>query len=201
VSIDRALLQRRIVFAGVNLCAAFAVCMLVVLPLATYFGERKDEILETAGQLADVRAVTERASRLAKAGRSGPDPYLPAAEDRVASADLQAGLQALANGKGLQIQAVRGLPAVPKGRWRAIPVGLEVEGPVEALRDLVAAIEQQTPFLFITDISLRPLSDGDDGRMRASMTVEGALRGPAGSAPGPLLSEGRSGGVLAATER
>jgi hypothetical protein len=201
VSGERELLQRRIVFVGANVCAALAVCMLVVLPLATYFGERKDEILETAAQLADVRAVTERASRLAKAGRSGPDPYLPAAEERVASADLQASLQALANGKGLQIQAVRGLPARQKGRWRAIPVGLDVEGPVEALRDLVAAIEQQTPFLFITDISLRPLSDGDDSRMRASMAVEGILRGPAGPAPGPLLSEGRSGGVLAATER
>lgn len=201
MSFDPRLLQRRIVFAGAHVCAALVLFALVILPLAARLGDRNEEILENAAQLAEASALNERTMRLAKAGRGGPDPFLPAAEERVASADLQAGLQGLAQARGLQLQTVRGMPARPKGRWRAIPVDIEVEGSLEALRDLVAAIEQQTPFLFVTEITLRPTSVGEDSGMRASLTVEGVLRGPAGSVPGPLLSEGPRDGVFAAKER
>lgn len=195
------LIKRRLIFLGVNAVIALAVGFAILEPIASHFAERNDEIMDSAAQLAQIRRVTQEAAKLAKTSTSDADPYLPGAEERVASADLQANLQALAGAKGLSVQAIRGLPGRQAGQWRAVPVGLEVEGAAAAVRDLVAAIETQTPFLFITDLSLRALSDGDDSRMRASLTIEGALRGPAEPPAGPLLSENRQGGDVKATGR
>lgn len=195
------LLRRRLIFFGVNGAIALAICFAILAPIASHFADRNDEILDSAAQLAQIRRVGDEAAKLAKTAESGVDPYLPGAEERVASADLQANLQALAGAKGLAVQAVRGLPGRQAGQWRAVPVGLEVEGAAASVRDLVAAIETQTPFLFITDLSLRTLADGDDSRMRASLTVEGALRSSPASPAGPLLSENRPGGDAKATRQ
>lgn len=195
------LLRRRLIFFGLNGAVALAVCFTVFAPIVSHFGQRSDEILDSAAQLAQVRRVASETFRLAKSSTPEVDPYLPGAEERVASADLQANLQALAGDKGLTVQAVRGLPGRQAAQWRAVPVGLEVEGAAAAVRELVAAIETQTPFLFITDLSLRTLADGDDSRMRVSLTVEGALRTPKSAPAGPLLSENRPGGDAKATSR
>lgn len=195
------LLWRRLIFFGLNAAIVLAFCVAILEPIASHFAERNDDMMDSAAQLAQIRRVTDEAARLGKAATSDVDPYLPGAEERVASADLQASLQALAGAKGLAVQAVRGLPGRPAGQWRAVPVGLEVEGAAVAVRELVAAIETQTPFLFITDLSLRTLSDGDDSRMRVSLTVEGALRGTTAPPSGPLLSENRSGSDAKAASR
>jgi hypothetical protein len=195
------LLRRRLIFFGLNGAIALVVCFAILEPIASHFVERNDDIWDSAAQLAQIRRVADEAAKLAKTSTSGVDPYLPAAEERVASADLQANLQTLAGAKGLAVQAVRGLPGRQAAQWRAVPVGLEVEGAAAAVRELVAAIETQTPFLFITDLSLRTLADGDDGRMRVSLTVEGALRSPTVPPTGPLLSENRPDGDVKATNR
>jgi hypothetical protein len=195
------LLGRRLIFLGLNGAIALAVCFAVLEPVVSHFAERSDEILDNAAQLAQIRHVADEAAKLAKTSTADVDPYLPGTEERVASADLQANLQALAAAKGLAVQAVRGLPGRQAAQSRAVLVGLEVEGTAAAVRELVAAIETQTPFLFITDLSLRTLSDGDDGRMRVSLTVEGALRGPTAPPAGPLLSENQPGGDARATRR
>ena len=192
------LLKRRLIFFGLNAALALLFCVAILQPMVSHFAERNDEMMDNAAQLSQIRRVAD-AARLGKAAPS--DFYLPGSEERVASADLQANLQALAGAKGLAVQAVRGLPGRLVGHWRAVPVGLEVEGAAVAVRELVAAIETQTPFLFITNLSLRTFSDGDDSRMRVSLTVEGALRSPTAPPAGPLLSANRSGGDAKAASR
>lgn len=195
------LLRRRLIFFGLNGAVALAVCFAILDPIASHFAERNDDMLDSAAQLAQIRRVADDAAKLAKTSTPDVDPYLPGAEERVASADLQANLQALAGAKGMTVQAVRGLPGRQAAQWRAVPVGLEVEGPAAAVRELVAAIETQTPFLFITDLSLRTLTDGDDSRLRVNLTVEGALRSSTPPPAGPLLSENRPSGDVKATSR
>lgn len=195
------LLRRRLIFFGLNAAIALTVCFAILGPIASHFAERNDDMLDSAAQLAQIHRVADEAAKLAQTSTSGVDPYLPIAEERVASADLQANLQALAGAKGLAVQAVRGLPGRQAGQWRAVRVGLEVEGAAAAVRELVAAIETQIPFLFVTELSLRTLSDGDDSRMRVSLIVEGALRSQTAPPAGPLLSENRPGGDLKATDR
>lgn len=195
------LLKRRLLFAGLNGAIVLTVGFLILGPLVAHFGERNDDILDNAAQLAQIQRVADEAARLAKTTAQDIDPYLPGAEERLASADLQASLQALASARGLAIQTIRGLPGRQAAQWRAIPVRLEAEGASAAVRELISAIETQTPFLFITDFSLRSLGDGDDSRVRVSLTIEGALRNPGSPPPGPLLSENRSGEAARAASR
>ncbi|MBC9882122.1 hypothetical protein G8O24_32850 [Bradyrhizobium sp. INPA01-394B] len=195
------LLKRRLLFVGLNGAIVLTVCFLILGPVIAHFGERNDDILDNAAQLAQIERVADEATRLAKTTTQEVDPYLPATEERVASADLQAGLQALAGAKGLSIQTVRGLPGRQAAQWRAIPVRLEVEGSSTAVRELVSAVEMQTPFLFITDFSLRSLGDGDDSRLRVSLTIEGAMRNPESPPTGPLMSENRPGETATAAGR
>jgi hypothetical protein len=55
---------------------------------------------------------------------------------------------------------------------------------------VLLAIENQTPFLFVTAASLRSATDGDDGLIRAELKVQGAMRddGAAGGA-GEAISQ------------
>ena len=41
---------------------------------------------------------------------------------------------------------------------------------------MIVAIENQTPFLFVTAVSFRSVSDGEDGPIRAELKVQGAMR-------------------------
>ena len=49
-------------------------------------------------------------------------------------------------------------------------------GLLAAVRDMILAIENQTPFLFVTAASLRSVTEGKDGPIRAELKVQGAMR-------------------------
>ena len=95
-----ALLRRRLIFFGMNWCDRMAVFFAIMGPIASHFAERNDDILDSAAQLAQIRHVADEASKIAKSSTSDTDPYLPGAEERVASADLQANLQAAGRREG-----------------------------------------------------------------------------------------------------
>ena len=115
------------------------------------------------------------------AGRSG-DPFLPGSEERVASADLQASLKSMAANAGVNLLAIRGLQGGRSQPLHMVAVSVELEGPLKAIRDMILAIENQTPLLFVSTASFRSLADGEDGAIRAELRVQGAIRG--GSQPG-----------------
>ena len=57
-----------------------------------------------------------------------------------------------------------------------IAVGVELEGSLPAVRDMILAVESQTPFLFVTSASFRSVNDGEEGPIRAELKVLGAMR-------------------------
>ena len=57
-----------------------------------------------------------------------------------------------------------------------IAVNVELEGPLKAIRDMILAIENQTPLLFVSTASFRSVADGEDGPIRAELKVQGAIR-------------------------
>ena len=57
-----------------------------------------------------------------------------------------------------------------------VVVSAELEGSVPAIRDMILALENQTPFLFVTEASFRSVADGDGGPIRAELKVQGAMR-------------------------
>ena len=127
-------------------------------------------------QLAHFRKITRSAS--APAGKISPsgDPFLPGSEERIVSADLQASLKAISANAGVSLLGIRGIPGNRYQQLHMVAVSVDLEGSLAAVRDMVAAIEGQSPFLFVTAASFRSVNEGEGGPVRAELKVQGAMR-------------------------
>ena len=163
-------------FLAFNLLFVLFIVIFLVAPVLAHFASRGDEISETAAQLAHFRKLTRSAS--APAGKISPsgDPFLPGGEERIVSADLQASLKAISANAGVSLLGIRGLPGSRYQQLHMVAVSVDLEGSLAAVRDMVAAIEGQSPFLFVTAASFRSVNEGEGGPVRAELKVQGAMR-------------------------
>ena len=169
-------LARGTPFLAFNAAAILFVLIFLFTPIMAHFADRAEEISGHAAQLAHFQNAVRGARKpVASAGRSS-DPFLPGSEERVASADLQASLKSMAANAGVNLLAIRGLQGGRSQPLQMVAVSVELEGPLKAIRDMIFAIENQTPLLFVTTASFRSLADGEDGAIRAELRVQGAIR-------------------------
>lgn len=164
-------------FLAFNAAALFLIVVIFFAPVMGHFADRAEQISDHAAQLAHFQNVARAAGKsVGSAGRSG-DPFLAGREERVASADLQASVKSMAASAGVNLLAIRGLPGGRAHALQMVAVSVELEGPLKAVRDMVFAIENQTPLLFVSSASFRSLADGEDSAIRAELRVQGAIRG------------------------
>ncbi|RYB04093.1 type II secretion system protein GspM [Lichenibacterium ramalinae] len=187
MSLAAARLPHRAAFLGVNGFAALAIAVLVVLPVAHRFSDRRTAMAE---DLAETRRLVETRGRLRllSARLVGPgDPALPTGDDSLGSADLQAMLQDAARAGGASFLGVRGVPASRRPDLRLVAARLEVEGPPAAIAATLRAIEDHVPLLWVTAAVLRGTGGGPvpGAALRAELQVEAAL---SGAAPGPAAT-------------
>jgi general secretion pathway protein M len=178
-------LPRPALFLAFNAGVALFVILFVIAPVWTHFANRSDDISEAAAQLSHFQALARNTRALMTDTQQAGDPFLSGTEERVVSADLQAGLKAIATDAGVHLLGIRGLPGRRSQQLRMVAVNVELEGTLPAIRNVLLAIENQKQFLFVTAASLRSVADGEDGMIRAEFKVQGALRdggSPAGSA-------------------
>ena len=169
-------LARGTPFLAFNAAAFLFIGIFLLAPVTAHFAARGEDISDNAAQLAHFQNVKRAAKKSAgSASRSG-DPFLPGSEERLASADLQANLKAMAANAGVNLLAIRGLQGGRSQPLHMIAVSVELEGPLQAVRDMIFAIENQTPLLFVPSASFRSLAEGDDGLIRAELRVQGAVR-------------------------
>ena len=163
-------------FLAFNSAALLFVVIFVLAPIMGHFADRGEEISDNAAQLAHFQNAGRAARKpVGDAGKSG-DPFLPGGEERLASADLQASLKSMAANSGVNLLAIRGLQGGRSQPLHMVAVNVELEGPLKAIKDMILAIETQTPLLFVSTASLRSLADGEDGSIRAELRVQGAIR-------------------------
>ena len=163
-------------FLAFNILIMLFFVIFLLAPSLNHFADRSEEISESSAQLAHFRKLARSASAPANRSGSAGDPFLPGTEERVISADMQAGLKGIAANAGVTLLGIRGLQGSRYQQLRLVSVNLELEGPLAAVRDMIAAIENQTPFLFVTSASFRSVSEGEDGPIRAELKVQGAMR-------------------------
>jgi hypothetical protein len=183
-------LPRGALFLAFNGFAVLFLALFVIAPVWSHFASRSEEISETAGQLSRFQALARNAKALMEEAPHASDPFLPGVEERVVSADLQASLKAIATDAGVRLLGIRGLQSNRSQQLHLVAVGVDLEGSLPSIRNVLLAIENQTPFLFVTAASLRSATDGDDGLIRAELKVQGAMRddGAAGGA-GEAISQ------------
>jgi len=184
IAATRAKMPRGASFLAFNIAALLFIVVFVVAPVLGHFAGRSEEISESAAQLVHFRKIARSVSSPTNTNSHSVDTFLPGTEERVVSADLQASLKSIASNAGVNLLGVRGLPASRYLQLQMVAINVELEGSLAALRDVIAAIENQTPFLFVTAASFRSVSEGEDGPIRAELKVQGAMRDaePAGGA-------------------
>ena len=82
----------------------------------------------------------------------------------------------IAANAGVTLLGIRGQQGSRYRQLRMVAASLELEGSLAAVRDMFAAIDHQTPFLFVTSASFRSISEGEDGPIRVELKVQGAMR-------------------------
>ena len=178
-------MPRGALFLAFNALAMLFLTLFVIAPVWTHFANRSEEISETASQLAHFQTLARNTKALMKSAPQAGDPFMVGSEERVVSADLQAGLKTIATDAGVHLLGIRGLQGSRSQQLHMVAVNVELEGPLPSIRNVLLAIENQMPFLFVTTASLRSVADGDDGLIRAEFKVQGAIRDsapPAGTA-------------------
>lgn len=198
--IERLKLARGTPFLAFNAAAILFSAIFIFAPVMGHFAGRSEEISDHAAQLAHFQNVTRAAKKSAGSVGLTGDPFLLGNEERVASADLQASLKSIAANAGVNLLAIRGLQS---GRSQSLPmiaVSVELEGPLKAVRDMIFAIENQKPLLFVTSASFRSLADGEDGPIRAELRVQGAIR-DGSQPPGDRMGGHQAGRRAAVVER
>jgi general secretion pathway protein M len=169
-------MPRSSLFFAFNAAAGLFLILFVFTPAWSHFASRSEEIEENAAQLWHFQSIGRDAKVLMEQTAQAGEPFLPGSEERLVSADLQANLKAMTTTAGVRLLGIRGLQGSRSQQLRMVVVSVELEGPLQAIRDVVLAIESQRPFLFVTAASLRSLADGDDGLIRAELKVQGAMR-------------------------
>jgi hypothetical protein len=182
-------LPRGALFLAFNVFAVLFIVMFLLAPVLAHFAGRSEDIAENAAQLAHFQNIIRSAKTVTNKSAGGADPFLPGSEERVVSADLQASLKAIATNAGVNLLGVRGLQGSQSQQLRMVAVSVELEGSLSAVRDMILAIENQTPFLFVTAASLRSVTDGDQGPIRAELKVQGAMRGGSSSGGSEAVSQ------------
>ena len=169
-------IPRGAMFLAFNSLVALFLAFFVATPILAHFTGRGDDIARSVAQLAHFKNIASNARSLMKSPTRAGDPFLPGSEERVASADLQASLKAIAATANVRFLGINGLPPGRSSQIREVVVAVELEGAPAAIRSAILAIENQMPLLFVTAARLRSLSDGDDGLIRAELKVQGAMR-------------------------
>jgi general secretion pathway protein M len=171
-------MPRGLRFWAFNVALVLFLGLFVVAPMLSHFSDLNDDISEGAAQLSHLQAIVRNARILMSKTPQAGNPFLAGREERLVSADLQANLTTITNAAGVRFLGIR---AVQAGRLQQLPmvaVSLELEGPLASIRDVVQAIENQTPFLFVTSAVFRSVPDADENQIRAELTVQGAMKEP-----------------------
>jgi general secretion pathway protein M len=174
-------------FVAFNVLILCFIVVFVLAPVLARFSDRSDDISENATQLAHFRSIMRNAKVLLATNPQAGEPFLPGSEERIVSADLQANLMSAATTAGVRLLGVRGLQGRRSQQLRMVVVSAELEGSLSAVRDVILTLENQTPYLFVTEASFRSLADGDGGPIRAELKVQGAMRdhGPSAAEVAP----------------
>jgi general secretion pathway protein M len=142
-------LRPSLMFIAVNLALALFVLSFLIIPLASVYLERADQIAESREQLARIRAL----------------------QPALASGHQQADAAA-----GAHFVAVRGMEPTRFADASLVTASIEIRGSVYAVRDAVRRIEDHKPALVIKSATLRSASADQDSELHADFTVQGLMQ-------------------------
>jgi len=99
----------------------------------------------------------------------GAGNYLRSSTEAVAAAELQRTLKELAGASGVQVLSTQILPAGVEGEFVRVGLRARVRGTLPGIVNTIHAIETNSVFLFLDNLSLRDSSDARRRRQDSSV--------------------------------
>lgn len=145
---------------AILLVALGSVYLLIVAPILDLYSERA-ALLEDRRMLAprlsaaasELPALRARVAELRTAA-STSRITLDGVSDAIASANLQSRIDGLATSAGATVGSMEALPAENQSGYRRIGLRVAVSGAYEAIVKVLAAIEQGTPPLVLSNLQI-----------------------------------------------
>lgn len=144
----------RIAAVGLLAAVLWAIGALLAAPAYERYRALGEDILSAREQLGRVEAVLGSSLAPPSAQDSSAQSWRGQSRSIVA-AKVQAFLQDHARRHGVAVISISPLDARPFEGFETIGLRIECEGEIGAVRDLIGALENAEPFLFITGTDLR----------------------------------------------
>ncbi len=132
---------------------------LIVLPIQTALQDRSAQIEEKRAQYLRYKSFIQRAGRIQPEAlvqflsKHRAHVFL-ASGPSIASSKLQSSLKLIASAKSIQITSLRTLPSTRKVDDRSIGVRVNMRGNLGQLQQIIHAIENAKPFMFVDAMAL-----------------------------------------------
>lgn len=155
--LQRNRLLRGGVFLAVTLLPVLILVFVLILPVLDVFSARDAEIAQRTDRLARLKGIAafDPETLRTEIHADPAEHYLTGPNEGLVSAKLQIRLKSIVQTSGTQLHLIQGLPAQTDRMLRLIGVRLDIAGPIKAIHKAISAIETTTPFLFITNATLK----------------------------------------------
>ena len=87
--------------------------------------------------------------------------FLRSGAAALSAAEAQQAIQALVEGAGARLISVQAPPAKDDGRYRQVTVNVQMTANIFALRKILHAVENHTPYLFVDNLLVRSQVPGN----------------------------------------
>lgn len=176
--------RHRLLAYGLAAACALLVALAVVVPVAGAFGDLAAETAALRDRLAKLQAerpnlafLTARLAALEAGGAGGGS--IAADGEMAAQARLEEILAGLLAAHGATEVMDRPLPAVPAGGFRTVRRAITVQAPAASLAPFLLAIEAAVPDLFVEDLRVSRLGEGEAIEIAATVGAYASLAGEA----------------------
>jgi hypothetical protein len=171
---------RRAIFVFGHLAAALVLYLAFLLPVHDFFSARESYISEQRALLSRLTSIVEQEAQVQTASRQIAEQakrgeFIAGSNEGVINAELQSRLKAKAEQSGARLRTVQALPIRTHEGVRYAGSRLEVFGPLQAIHRTLYAIENGTPYHFVTDAAIKPSLPVNRPNTTVEPTIEARL--------------------------
>jgi general secretion pathway protein M len=110
--------------------------------------------LRVAGMRDDLQAQLQ----LLRGELASSNHYLKSSSPPLAAAEVQELVKGIIEAQGGKLNSLQVLPPKEEGRWRQIPVNVQLTATLGSLKNMLYALESARPYLFIDNLTVRTLT-------------------------------------------
>ena len=151
---------------GLLVAAAIAIVLAVALPVWLLNKHYDNALADALGKLDRYNRISATRAEVAKQleamrGKETRKSFLRSGAPALSAAEAQEAIRAVVEGNGARLITMTAPTSKEEGRYRQITVNVQLTANVLALRKILHAIENNIPYLFVDNLTVRSQVPGN----------------------------------------